>query len=432
MARPQRVAILAIRRLGWGVADQAVSSLTNFAASIYVVRTLGPTQFGAFGLAYVTYGFALNASRGLSTDPLMVRFSGTSIRKWRNATANCTGNALVVGLATGLCALGAAMVLTGAARGAFLALGLTLPGLTLQDSWRFSFFAAGRGWHAFLNDTIWALTLVPALVLLRVSGHANVFAFTFAWGATGGIAAVAGMFQANVVPRPARAWEWLTRHGDLGTRYLLEGTSNSVVVQVRTYGTGAMLGLATVGYVQASVTLMGPMTILSLGMGLVTISEGARVLRQSPRKLPLFCLLVSAGLSLAGVVWGLALLIAVPRGLGSFLLHSNWRPVYPLVLPQILFIVGGAVGSGAGTGLHALGAARRSLRVVLLIAPLSAGFALAGAAVAGAAGSLYGVGIASWLGALMLWVEFWKAWRERDRIPIGHLKRSRGRHRRRG
>ena len=48
----------AVRRLGWGVADQAVSSLTNFAVSIYVVRTLGATQFGAFSLAYVTYAFA--------------------------------------------------------------------------------------------------------------------------------------------------------------------------------------------------------------------------------------------------------------------------------------------------------------------------------------------------------------------------------------
>ena len=66
----------AVRRMGWGLADQIVSSLTNFAISIYVVHSLGAVQFGAFSLAYVTYGFALNASRGLATDPLMVRFSG--------------------------------------------------------------------------------------------------------------------------------------------------------------------------------------------------------------------------------------------------------------------------------------------------------------------------------------------------------------------
>ncbi|MBO0825158.1 MAG: hypothetical protein J2P27_15105, partial [Actinobacteria bacterium] len=87
----QRLVTQAFRRLGWGVADQAVSSLTNFAVSVYVVHSLGATQFGAFSLAYVTYGFVLNASRGLSTDPLMVRFSGASVRAWRRGVADCTG-----------------------------------------------------------------------------------------------------------------------------------------------------------------------------------------------------------------------------------------------------------------------------------------------------------------------------------------------------
>ena len=113
----------AVRRLGWGVADQVVSSLTNFAVSIYVVHALGAVQFGAFSLAYVTYGFALNASRGLATDPLMVRFSGTYLPTWRRAVADCTGTAMVVGLVAGACVLAAAAVLSGTAGAAFLALG---------------------------------------------------------------------------------------------------------------------------------------------------------------------------------------------------------------------------------------------------------------------------------------------------------------------
>src|SRR6202007_462391 len=102
-----------------------------YAVSIYVVHALGAVQFGAFSLAYVTYGFALNASRGLATDPLMVRFSGTELPAWRRAVAGCTGTAVVVGLATGACVVAAAAALTGAAGAAFLALGLTLPGLLL-------------------------------------------------------------------------------------------------------------------------------------------------------------------------------------------------------------------------------------------------------------------------------------------------------------
>ena len=82
-AVPRRVA----QRFGWGLADQAMSSLTNAAMSIYVARALGAAQFGAFSLAYVTYAFALNASRGLATDPLLVRFSGTDLVTWRRVAA---------------------------------------------------------------------------------------------------------------------------------------------------------------------------------------------------------------------------------------------------------------------------------------------------------------------------------------------------------
>ena len=115
------------------------------------------------------------------------------------------------------------MLLSGTTRLAFLALGLTLPGLLLQDSWRFAFFALGRGSQAFLNDTVWTVVLIPALVMLRGTGHANVFWFVFAWGAAAAVAAAFGPLQARVVPRLSGAWEWVSRHRDLGPRYLAEG-----------------------------------------------------------------------------------------------------------------------------------------------------------------------------------------------------------------
>jgi O-antigen/teichoic acid export membrane protein len=65
-------------RLGWGVADQAVGSASNFALSLYVAREFGPRAFGAFSLAFVTFTVFLNASRGTATDPLMVRYSGAT------------------------------------------------------------------------------------------------------------------------------------------------------------------------------------------------------------------------------------------------------------------------------------------------------------------------------------------------------------------
>src|SRR5690348_15878038 len=260
----------AVRRLGWGVADQIVSSLTNFAVSIYVVHALGAVQFGAFSLAYVTYSFALNASRGLATDPLMVRFSGANLPTWRRAVANCTGTALVVGMVTGACALAAAAVLSGTARLAFLALGLTLPGLLLQDSWRYAFFAIGRGSQAFINDTVWTLALVPPMLYLRFTHQSTVFVFVLAWGLAATVAACAGPIQARLMPRPTSAWEWVSRHRDLGPRYRAENTANSGSAQLRIYGVGVIAGLAAVGYVQAAGLLMGPFLVVFMGISLVT------------------------------------------------------------------------------------------------------------------------------------------------------------------
>src|ERR1700749_1060970 len=104
-ATPWRIVRQVGKRLSWGVADQAVSSLTNFAVSIYVARVLGAAQLGAFSLAYVTYGFMLNASRGLATDPLLVRFSNADLPRWRRAVADCTGTAASVGVASGVIAI---------------------------------------------------------------------------------------------------------------------------------------------------------------------------------------------------------------------------------------------------------------------------------------------------------------------------------------
>lgn len=413
------------KRLSWGIVDQAVSSVTNAVVSIYIARTLGAVQFGAFSLAYVTFSFALNASRGLATDPLMVRFSGVSASKWRRAVRGATGTAVVVGICAGICALAAALLLNGSTKAAFIALGLTLPGLLLQDSWRYAFFALGRGGHAVLNDALCAALMIPALVLLRHTGHASVFSFVLAWGSAAGVAALVGPIQAWVIPRPPEAWSWITAHRDLGVRYVAEGTSSSLSGQLRSYGIGALLGLAAVGYVGASTTLMGPMTILLIGMSLVAIPEAAQIVRRAPHRLPLFCVLISAGLVTMAVGWGAFLLIAMPRGLGHWLLNAIWRPTYPLVLPQVLAVSGQCVGAGAGIGLHGLGAARSSLRAAILSSIAYVVCSLTGAALWGAYGAIYGTAVATWLAALILWRQLAISYRDRQAIT-GATRRGAG------
>jgi len=163
---------------------------------------------------------------------------------------------------------------------------------------------------------------------------------------------------------------------------------------------------------------MGPFMVIFFGMGLVLLPEAARILRKSPRHLPLFCACASGGLALLGLAWGVVLLVTLPIGLGQFMLGSLWRPTYPLVLPSTIAIMGGCVQAGAGTGLHALGSARRSLRAMVLTSALFVVCGLAGAAVGGAFGTMCGAAVASWIGALLFWLQLRHALRERDKVSV--------------
>ena len=87
--------------MSWGLIDQAISSLTNFAVGIVVAHNFGLEEFGAFTLAWFTYGLILNISRGLATDPLVVRFSGVPVGAWHTAVSRTSATAIAVGVVMG-------------------------------------------------------------------------------------------------------------------------------------------------------------------------------------------------------------------------------------------------------------------------------------------------------------------------------------------
>jgi O-antigen/teichoic acid export membrane protein len=418
MSRHWHIARAASQRLSWGVADQGVSSLTNFLLSAFIARSLGASEFGAFTLAYVTYGFALNASRGLAAEPLMIRFSTSSMPVWRRATAESTGTAFVVGTAVGIAAITAGIIMAGSTGRALLALGLALPGLLLQETWRFAFFSLGRGHYAFANDVIWALLQIPLLLLVKVTGHGDVFWFVLAWGGAAAGAALVGGLQARVVPDVFGAMRWLKSHRDLGPRYLVENTGSNSADMIRGYGVTSILGLSSVGYIQAANLLFGPFKIILYGVGITTIPEGARMLRETPRRLPTFCMAVSLVLTILACVWTLILLVSLPHGLGNLLLGDLWRPAYPLVLPTAISVVGGCVGVGAGLGLHALGASRRSMKIGVTVATLIVALALTGAWVGGVLGSLYFAAVGSCSGAILYWWELRQAFHDTAEVEV--------------
>jgi O-antigen/teichoic acid export membrane protein len=396
--------------------------------SLYIARQLGAAQFGAFSVAYVTYSFVLNASRGLATDPLLVRYSHVEHAAWKRAVQCCTTTAALVGLASGIACLLIGAAATGTTCLSFIALGISLPGLMLQDSWRYSFFALGKGSKAFINDTIWTVSLVATLLLLRAVHHETVFWFVLAWGATASLAAAVGPLQARLIPRWNGAAEWLARTRDLGTRYLVENTGNSSSNTIRLYAVGLIAGLAAAGYIQEGILLMGPFSVIFMGVSLVTVPEAARSLRTSTRRLWRYCVLIAIALTLAAFAWGVVLMVALPRGLGTLLLHKgSWQSAYGMVPWMTMSMTGATIIAGASAGLRALGAARRSMRITLTSSAIYVLLGVIGAAVHGAYGSAEGTGLATWIGAALCWWQLRAALREHSAVPAN---RRAGGHRR--
>jgi O-antigen/teichoic acid export membrane protein len=404
----RRGVMQAMRRLGWGVADQgissvSISSVSNFALGLFVARSFGASSFGAFALAYITYTVIINASRGLATDPLLVRYSGDASDRWRSATSAATGTALAVGVAAGVLCVVAGLLLPDSVGPVFVALGVGLPGLTLQDSWRFAFFACRRGSSAFVNDLVWTVLLILSLVVLQVAWNGDAASCLLAFGGTAALAALLGSVQAHTLPRPMHAVSWLREQHQLSVRYLVENVSISGATQIRTFVLAGVAGLAAVGYVRASEILMGPFFVVLMGVSQVAVPEASRVFHQESRRLTRFCLIIGGLQAAAAIAWGLILVTVFPLGPGPALLKELWIPTAQLVPAITLTVAAASFVTAATAGLRAMGVARRSLRAQLIGSAAYAIGGSVGAILAGALGTSWGVTVALCFSALVWW-----------------------------
>jgi O-antigen/teichoic acid export membrane protein len=406
-----------VRRLGWGVADQVVSSISNFVLGIVVARSLGAHGFGSFSLAFVTYTFILSASRGLSTDPLLVRFSGPESPEWRRAVSASCATAAGIGAAAGAGCVIVGLVLPGHLGGSFVALGIFLPALLLQDSWRFAFFAVGRPVQALVNDLVWGGALVAALGMLLITDEITAVTCVAAFGATAAVAAGFGYLQCRIRPAAGRVGAWLFDHRSLGARYFVENLASGASRQIRFIALGALAGLATVGTVRGAELLMGPFLVMLMGVSQVAVPEASHVLSTAPTKLARFCVSLGGSLALGAGLWGLFVLVVLPMGLGSLLLGPIWPQAEELLPALVVWMCMAGFVDGASSGLRALGASPRSLAAQLITMSAYVVGSTVGVLVAGAVGSCWGVAIATTLGALVWWYQLRRALDEHHLVP---------------
>jgi O-antigen/teichoic acid export membrane protein len=390
------------RRLGWGLADQALSSVTNFALSVLVARAVGISSFGAFGLAFTTYSLALGATRAFCSDPMGVRFSATDTETWRRGARQSTGAALVLGTLTGLICAAAALAFTGTLRDSLLALALPMPGLIVQDTWRTAFFSNRRGSSAFANDLMWGVAQVILVGVVWFSGHKTAPMFVLAWGGAANVAAVFGFMQARLLPRPLATWRWLRSMRDLSPRFLVEFTARGAANSGSMYMAGAFGGLAAAGALRGAQVVLGPMNILNMGITAPAITEAVHLSKRSLQRMLQFTVVVGGSLTLASIVFGVGMYF-LPDRYGHALLRHSWRPAHHVILAYAVVSAAAGMLTGATVGLRALAAAKRSLRARLITGIVALPATTVGAYLGGANGAAIGLGIALWLGGILWW-----------------------------
>lgn len=408
------------RHLGWGLADQLLSSLTNFAVGMLVARTVSPDDFGAFTLAFVTYTLALAGSRALASEPLMVRYSASSEERWRGGVALASGTALAAGAAIGVMCLVVGALTGGTLGTTFVILGVCMPGLLLQDSWRYAFFTGHRGSLAFANDLAWALVLFPTVAILLATGMGSVANFMLAWGGAASVAAGFGLVQTRMVPQPTRALVWLREQSTLASRYLAESVVTSGTSQFTLYLVSLVAGLGAVGSLRAGQLLLGPFNLIALAMSLVAVPDAVRSLASSPGRLRHTAALYSSALAAGALCWGAAI-YAVPADTGRAVLGDNWTGGRGVLLPLAIAGVGFGLSFGAIVAMRALGAAGRSLRIRTVEAGITLAAGLGGGAVGGAEGVAWSFAVGAALSVPLWWWQLAKALRAHadNRSPDG-------------
>ena len=204
-----------LRRLSWSLVDQVVSSLTNVVLSVVVARSVDADQFGAFAVAFTVYSIVVQAVRGLTGQPLWMRFGDSTPSEYRVASRASIGASLLAGAAIGLFCAGVGFLLGGSVGVSLIALGAVMPALLLQDAWRMVLFGRLRPAAAALNDCVWGVVQVVLIGGLLILHRHSAAAVLVAWGVSAGVAAIVGVAQTGWLPSFGSAWNFVRQHWDI-------------------------------------------------------------------------------------------------------------------------------------------------------------------------------------------------------------------------
>lgn len=380
-------------RSAWGVADQAISSLSNLIVLILVARSVNPAGFGAFAIAFEVYLVTLFIGRGMSSDVLVTAHASDMPAELKQAVRAGATVMFLAGSAGGLVVGIAGLSVGGVLGSSLVALAFLLPGLLIQDFMRSVFIVRQRPVGAFALDALWLLIEIPVLIAATERNQDSVVLLAL-WGGCGVAVGVVGLVWCKLVPTGvAVARTWLTRHLSLWPYFVLDNLVFRVTILVVMAGLTVASGLAAVAGLRAATAVFSLVGVLGRGLALVAVPELARraatptLVRKGVNRLA--WVLTPIPLVLA------AFLMLAPDGVGRALFGESWDLASPLILLTAISAAGSMYVIAVAVGLRAFQAARAGLKARTAVALLVLVAALIGSSVAGAYGAAFALAVSS-------------------------------------
>ena len=428
---------------GWGFADQAMSSLSNFGVGLVAVRSSSAEEYGAFSVAFATSVIGIGVARALVSDVYSVRFAGGGPRsrvaapldtsmsggadaevEWLEAedalhpgmtddplmaidfgddadadetsgyphASGAWGSALVLALIASLVCLVVGLLSTGPLHASMLVLAFGMPLLVLQDVVRFVCMARRDPFGATLSDTTWVVALAVGIGVVRVvTGAApSATAALAVWTIGAGCGAVVGGIRMGAVPRIFEGVRFARLVWRQSLRYVVDWLALGASAQVGLYILGATAGLAILGQTRTAFLLVGPINIVIMGASMVMVPELTRYRRRTGSRLFVPAAMISGLLLVASLSW-LGLIAVLPVSLLETILGDGAADARSYLPPLAINLVIVMLAQGPLVCLRATGDIRRGTYASLPSAPFVLLGGAVGAAITGsAAGAIVG------------------------------------------
>jgi O-antigen/teichoic acid export membrane protein len=251
----------------WGLADQTLISIANFATLLILARALGSAEFGAFVLAYTALLFLNGIQAALVTQPHNVlgqnREEGEYIRYTSSTALGQVVFAAILSVVALVSALAAAKFASHAAA-ILLALAPAIAASQLQEFVRRVLYTEGRLVTAFTVDLIGYAGQVGAFLGLVSFAKIDAPRALYAAGATSAVAAAFGAWKIRhslrrAVDRGALEENWI-----FGKWLAAALAASWLAGQLYIYLTAAMRGATAAGVLRAAQIVLGPLSTFLL------------------------------------------------------------------------------------------------------------------------------------------------------------------------